>query len=52
MTTEEILLYHRRVMDRIDEGGSIWYDKARLEAYAIVAKAASDLRHTQKGGFM
>jgi hypothetical protein len=52
MTVEEILLYHRRVMDRIYEGGSIWYDKSRFGAYCIVAKVASDLRHAQKGGVM
>ena len=32
MTTEELLAYYRRVLDRIHEGGNIFYDRALLPA--------------------
>jgi hypothetical protein len=41
---EEVLAQYRRIMDAIHTGGNIFYDKSRLEAYAMVAKLASDLR--------
>lgn len=34
----------RRIMDKIHEQGSIFYNRNRLAAYAIVAKIASDIR--------
>lgn len=39
------LLLHRTIMNRIFEGGSIWYDKDRFDAYCIVARISSDMRH-------
>ena len=38
----------RRVLNAIHAGGNIYYDKSRLEAYALIAKAASDLRKETK----
>lgn len=43
--TPHTLELYRRVLNRIHEGGSIWYDADRYKAYALVAKLASDLRH-------
>lgn len=40
----DVLAYHRRVLDRIHQGGSIWYDVGRFDAYKIVAVTASNLR--------
>jgi hypothetical protein len=37
-------LLWRTIMNHIHEGGSIWYNDARLHAYCIVAKIASDAR--------
>lgn len=41
---ETLLCIYRRVMDFIHDGGNIYYDRARYEAYVYVAKLASDLR--------
>jgi hypothetical protein len=41
---EDILAQYRRIMDAIHDGGNIFYDKSRLEAYSLVAIRASDLR--------
>lgn len=40
----ETLAQYRRILNAIHAGGSIYYDKGRMEAYAIIAKIASDLR--------
>ena len=39
-----LLFLNRRIMDRIHEGGSIWYDKDRYEAYSLIAKISSEYR--------
>ena len=41
---KELLEKYRRIMDRIHEGGSIYYDAGRMRAYCTVAKLASDGR--------
>ena len=44
-----LLLYYRRVLDRLFEGGNIFDTRntGRLEAYNIVALIASNLRREQ-----
>ena len=39
-----VLDIYRHVMNRIHQGGNIYYDNDRMEAYAMIAKLASDLR--------
>lgn len=39
-----LLKFYRRVLDRIHQGGSIWYDEGRYDAYKTVALTASRLR--------
>ena len=41
---KELLEQYRRILDEIHAGGSIFYDKGRLEAYKVVALLASNLR--------
>jgi len=41
---EAVLIHHRHILDAIHAGGNIYYDKSRLEAYAIIAKIASGIR--------
>lgn len=40
----ELLIYYRHIMNHIHFGGSIWYDRGRFNAYAIIALIASDTR--------
>lgn len=47
--TETLLCLYRRIMDSIHDGGSIFYCKGRLEAYAVVARLASELRTANLG---
>lgn len=47
--TETLLCLYRRIMDSIHDGGSIWYDKGRFEAYVRVAGLASELRTANLG---
>ena len=49
MTKAELLIYYRRVLNHIWEGGSIWETRyaGRTEAYNIVALIASNLRREQ-----
>jgi len=44
ITTVSVLNGLRRVLNALHAGGNIYYSKPRLEAYAIIAKIASDLR--------
>ena len=44
MSKEELLAKYRRILDAIHEGGNIFYDKGRMEAYSMIAKISSDLR--------
>jgi hypothetical protein len=36
---------YRSIMNRIHQGGNIYYDKDRLAAYKIIAILASNLRN-------
>ena len=49
MTKAELLIYYRRILNHIWEGGSIWdvRNAGRAEAYNIVALIASNLRREQ-----
>jgi hypothetical protein len=40
-TDIERLVKYRRILDRIHEGGNIFYDKGRFEAYKLIAVQAS-----------
>ena len=44
VTAPSLLNGLRRVMNAIHAGGNIYYDRSRLEAYAIIAKIASGIR--------
>jgi hypothetical protein len=50
-TTEEAMVfarlkYYRKALNHIHEGGSIYYDKGRMDSYIIIAKLASNERRT------
>lgn len=44
----ENLLYYRRVMDHIHEGGNIYYNADRMAAYCSIAKLASEERRSEQ----
>lgn len=39
-----ILTFYRRILDCIHQGGNIFNDKGRMQAYIMIARLASDTR--------
>lgn len=49
MTSAEVLVLYRRILDRIHQAGNIYYNRAQFDAYALVARVASDYRTAYLG---
>jgi hypothetical protein len=42
--SHSLLDKYRRILDRIHDGGNIFYDRGRMDAYILIAKFNSDFR--------